>query len=103
MLRNLPEGATFTAITSAPDKSEGAGIPAEPDPEFEAMLDRKTWTEDRRLMAELINRINMLLRHSIQWQDGKVPDLPTVGPAEWRGEQTKKKPRTAQDVLAMFM
>ena len=59
----------------------------------------KQWTEDRRLMAQLINAVNMLVRHSVQWQ--KPPDIPLVGPSSWRGEGVIKptKTLTVMDVI----
>lgn len=64
--------------------------PVDPVEEF------KQWTEDRRLMAQLINAVNMLVRHSVQWQ--KPPNIPLVGPSSWRGEG-ETKPAKAPSVM----
>jgi hypothetical protein len=98
MLRNLPEGSRYVAaITSAPEVADATpqGIPAEADPVLEA----RTWTQDRQLMAQLINSVNVLVRHTISWEQGKAPKLPLVGPAAWRGEGKPAKPLTVMDVL----
>lgn len=95
----------FTAIMSAPADDEPGDKP-EPDPELVALLDRKTWTEDRRLMAQLINSVNILVRYLPSWQEGKHPDFPLVGPAEWRGktDESKEAPKatSVMDVLRLF-
>lgn len=95
----------FTAIMSAPDDGEQDDRP-DPDPELLALLDRKTWTEDRRLMAQLINSINILVRYLPTWQEGKEPDFPLVGPAQWREkrDETKDAPKatSVMDVLRLF-
>lgn len=44
-------------------------------------------------MAQLINSVNMLVRYSINWEKDKAPTLPIVGPAVWRGEGPKAKPK----------
>lgn len=57
-------------------------------------------------MAQLINSVNMLVRHSIQWEDGKAPKLPLIGPAAWRGEGPNAKPSkplTVMDVINNVM
>lgn len=64
------------------------------DPAAEA----RTWTMDRTLMAQLINAVNTLVPHSIQWE--KPPKFPLVGPAEWRGETgAPAKPLSVMDVF----
>lgn len=105
MIRHLPEGSNYVAaLQSAPvDESlERSDEPAEFDPVQESQM----WTQDRVLMAQLINSVNMLVRHSIQWQEGKAPNLPIIGPASWRGEgvTTKpSKPLTVSDVINNVM
>jgi hypothetical protein len=98
LLRNLPEGARYAAaIASAPEVAtvaEKRETPEETDPASEA----RTWTQDRLLMAQLINSVNTLVRFTIQWEQGKAPKLPLVGPSSWRGEG-KAKPLTVMDVL----
>jgi hypothetical protein len=100
MLRNLPEGSRYVAaITSAPEVADAppSDIPAEANPAQELRM----WTQDRMLMAQLINSVNTLVRHSIQWEQGKAPKLPLVGPSAWRGEGGTKpaKPLSVMDVL----
>lgn len=94
MVRNLPEGTNYVAIQAArltrereqfsPDDTEP--IPVDPVQEF------KQWTEDRRLMAQLINSVNQLVRHTVQWQS--PPQIPLVGPSSWRGEGKSKPAKT---------
>ena len=98
MLRHLPEGSRYVAaITSAPEVADATPqeIPEEADP----ALELRTWTQDRQLMAQLINSVNVLVRHSINWEQGKAPKLPLVGPSSWRGEGKSAKPLTVMDVL----
>lgn len=101
LIRRLPEGSNYVAVlSSAPvEASANHDAPAEIDPVSERLL----WTEDRRLMAQLINSVNMLVRHSIQWEKGKEPPIPIIGPAAWRGEGGEKskssKPLSVMDVI----
>jgi hypothetical protein len=92
MLRNLPEGSRYAAaLTSAPEAAgEAPEVPAEIDPVMEA----RTWNTDRQMMAQLINSVNTLVRHTIPWEQGKAPKLPLVGPAAWRGEGPKAPAKT---------
>lgn len=102
MIRNLPEGANFTAAQSAKLTRESELNP-QTNPDVPAAVDPvqefKQWTEDRRLMAQLINAVNLLVRHSVQWQ--KPPNIPLVGPSSWRGEGETKpaKALTVMDVI----
>lgn len=102
LIRRLPEGSNYVAVlSSAPVEYDATNdAPAEIDPVSERLL----WTEDRRLMAQLINSVNMLVRYVPQWEPGKAPVLPLIGPADWRGEGTAEhskpsKPLTVMDVL----
>lgn len=99
MIHRLPEGSHYVAILSSAPVGEGdvrnSDVPAEIDPVAEHLL----WTEDRRLMAQLVNGVNMLVRHTIQWEPGKAPQVPLVGPAAWRGEGEKKPSKPATSVL----
>jgi len=99
LIRRLPEGSNYVAVLSSAPVEDGidTDAPAEIDPVSERLL----WTEDRRLMAQLINSVNMLVRHSIQWEQGKAPTLPIIGPAEWRGEgeKSQSKPLSVMDVI----
>lgn len=99
MIKHLPEGTNFVAAHAAQvakdpeynsQNSQDAPAPVDPVQEF------KQWTEDRRLMAQLINSVNLLVRHSVQWQ--KPPNIPLVGPSSWRGEG-ESKPAKAQSVM----
>ena len=98
LIRHLPEGSNYVAaFQSAPE--EGLQT-EEPAPiEIDPIEEHKMWTQDRVLMAQLINSVNMLVRHSIQWEDGKAPKLPIIGPAEWRGEGPNAKPSTPLTVM----
>lgn len=91
MLRNLPEGATFTAAMSAPGVADQHATESEPDPEREAFADRKFWTSDRQLQAQLINAVQTLTRLTVKWGDNKAPEFPVIGPMAWRGEDTTKQ------------
>lgn len=104
LIRHLPEGSIYAAtLQSAPAEDVATEEPpAEPDPAYEAQL----WTTDRMLQAQLINSVNMLIRHSIDWKDGKAPELPIIGPAKWRDEgpnATPSKPLTVMDVINNVM
>lgn len=96
MLRNLPEGATFTAAMSAPGVADKPAV-SERDPAQEAFADRKFWTSDRQLQAQLINAIQTLTRLTVKWEKDKVPEFPIVGPMAWRGEETTK-PASSQNL-----
>lgn len=93
------------ALMSAPAAQGGPVPPQQIDPELEAFLDRKTWTEDRRLQAQIINLLSLLVRYSIRWEEGKGPELDIVGPAEWRDPktQTPSAPKSIDDVLNAFL
>jgi hypothetical protein len=100
MLRNLPEGSRYVAaISSAPEVADAppSDTPAEDDPSAEL----RVWTQDRMLMAQLINSVNVLVRYSINWEQGKAPKLPLVGPSSWSGDKGNKpaKPLSVMDVL----
>lgn len=104
LIRHLPEGSQYVSILqSAPGEDrEPSDTPAEIDPLHEAQM----WNTDRMLQAQLINSVNMLVRYSIQWQDGKAPQLPIVGPAAWRGEgpnSAPSKPLSVMDVINNVM
>ena len=97
MIRNLPEGTRYVAALASAREESGeyelteSEQVSQPDPIEEHM----TWTNDRVLMAQLINSVNMLVRYSIQWE--KPPQIPLVGPAAWR--EGAKKPRKATSVM----
>lgn len=99
MIRRLPEGSHYVAAYTSdnPVATDDTDTPAEIDPAVEA----RTWNFDRTLMAQLINSVNMLVTHVPQWEQGKAPKLPLVGPATWRGEGPKApaKPLSVLDVF----
>lgn len=107
MLRALPEDAAFAAHmkVEADKTSDGSAkpTPAEIDPELADFAEKKFWTEDRKLLAEVSNRLGVILLHLHQWEKGKEPRLPIVGPSEWReAEEQSPKLTTIDDVLGMF-
>lgn len=106
MLRHLPEDALFTAHIKVDQDRERSDSdePVEPDPELVALLDKKTWTEDRKLQAEISNRLGIILLYLQQWEKGKEPRLPIIGPEEWRevAEPKPKKLMTIDDVFAQL-
>ena len=107
MIRHLPEGSNYVAaLQSAPVEELVELIGAEPSTEIDLVQEHKTWTMDKVLLAQLINSVNMLVKYSINWGDGKSPDLPLVGPASWRGEgpeKTQSKPESVADTLNRIM
>jgi hypothetical protein len=109
MIRHLPEGSNYVAaLQSAPAAELQELLGREDEPaEIDPVQEYKLWTTDKLLMAQLINSVNMLVRHTIQWQDGKAPDLPLIGPANWRGEgdnpTTPAKPMTVMAALNNIM
>lgn len=98
LIRHLPEEARYTAaVASAPEAAAvitKRSSSDKPDP----IADYRAWSFDRQLMAQLINSVNTLVRHTIQWEQNKAPKLPIVGPAAWRNEGPAK-PLTVMDVL----
>lgn len=104
LIRHLPEGSHYVAILQSAPAEDGAtnDKPTEVDP----VLDSQTWTTDRMLIAQLVNSVNMLVRHSIQWKEGQAPNLPIIGPSAWRGEgpdAPPAKPLTVMDVINNVM
>lgn len=109
MLRALPEDASFTAHMKVENEKEadpdGPPSPVEIDPELAAFADKKVWTEDRKLLADISNRLGTILRYLHQWEPGKEPKLPIIGPQEWRAAAEADEPQklvTIDDVLGMF-
>lgn len=90
LINRLPETSHYViALKSAPVKSDSkpTSEPMPVDPVAEHMF----WNEDRRLMAQLINSVNTLVRHTIPWGD-KPPQIDLIGPAEWK-EPVESKPK----------
>jgi hypothetical protein len=75
---------------------------AEVDPREESLMDKRTWTLDRRLAAATINAINLNTAATGQWSE-KPPDFPTVGPLSWQeGEPAKKEEEVFKDNFDFF-
>jgi hypothetical protein len=104
LIRHLPEGSHYVAILQSAPVENG---PAKDKPtEIDPVLENQTWTTDRMLIAQLINSVNMLVRHSIQWQKDQAPNLPIIGPSAWRGEGADAppaRPLTVMDVINNVM
>jgi hypothetical protein len=101
MLRNLPEGARFTAAAII-DKPEETTALLTPNPRMDAVMDHRTWTLDRRLKAMEINALHSIIAVSGQWGKKGPPTFPTIGPAEWQPETKPKaleEPKDNFDVL----
>lgn len=96
-IRELPEGARYTALMSAPESREGLPEP-EYDPAAEALHDRRFWTADRRLWAQQINALHQLILVNGKWKKGKEPEFPVVGPLEWHPPEQRKKEQAALGV-----
>lgn len=99
MLEELPEGARYTALMSAPENREGLPEP-EYDPKAEEYYDRRYWTSDRQHLAQIQNAINQLIvvaGGEGKWKKGKEPDFPIIGPLAWQPEEQKEKARKAKE------
>ena len=99
LIRHLPEGSHYVATLQSAAPVEELQDLVETTSEIDPVEESKAWTHDRLLMAQLINSVNLLVRHSIQWQDGKAPQLPLIGPASWRGEGATSKPSKQLSVM----
>ncbi|HEX9225081.1 MAG TPA: hypothetical protein VF885_00315 [Arthrobacter sp.] len=102
MIRNLPEGARFTAAMSVDQAEEISELRPffEADPRREAILDHRTWTIDRRLQATEINAIYSQISVSGNWGKEGPPDFPVIGPAAWQpSEKQSNELRDNFDVL----
>lgn len=91
MLRNLPEGARYTAAMSV-DNADSEDHDYVPDPRREAVMDHRVWTTDRRLQAMEINAIYSQIAVTGNWGKSGPPEMPTVGPAAWQESSHKSKP-----------
>jgi hypothetical protein len=99
MLRHLPESSRYAAaLTSAPEVAGDSDIPEAPA-EIDPAQEARVWNTDRQLMAQLINSVNTLVRHTIPWEQGNAPKLPLVGPAAWRGEGPNAAPKPTLSVM----
>jgi len=103
MIRNLPEGSRFVAAMAVDRANDDeAETPHLTDPRTEAVMDQRLWTLDRRLKAMTINAIYTQVAVSGNWGKDGPPDLPTVGPMEWRDDaesKQSKEPQNNFDVL----
>lgn len=88
MLRNLPEGSRYYAALAVDNQTEDAPESDERDPRTEEVMDHRVWTIDRRLVAMLINAVNLNTAVSGHWE--KPPDFETIGPASWSPTAAKK-------------
>jgi len=99
MIRNLPEGSRFAAAMAI-DHAPDSDAPRLTDPRTEAVMEERVWTLDRRLKAMQINAIYSQIAVSGNWGKDGPPEMPTVGPAEWREESKESKdPKDNFDVL----
>lgn len=99
MIRNLPEGSRFVAAMAV-DAGDTDEAPRLTDPRTEAVMDQRVWTIDRRLKAMQINAIYSQIAVSGNWGKAGPPELPTIGPSEWRAESKEsKEPKDNFDVL----
>lgn len=106
MIRHLPEGSNYVAALQSAPAAELEEQPGDEPAEVDPVQEHKLWTMDRLLTAQLINSVNMLVRYSIEWKDGKPPDLPIIGPAMWRNEgpdSTPTKTASVADTLNRIM
>lgn len=102
MIRNLPEGARFTAAMTVDgaDEEDSAAAIFEPDPRREAILDQRIWTMDRRLQATEINAIYTQIATTGNWGKEGPPDFPVIGPASWQAsDKQSNEPKDNFDVL----
>jgi hypothetical protein len=97
LIQDLPEGARYTALMSAPEHREGLPEP-EYDPAAESLHDRRFWTPDRRLNAQMINALHQLILVSGKWKKNHEPEFPIVGPLEWHPPEQLKKEQAARGV-----
>lgn len=74
------------------------------DEETEAANDAEFWTPDRQLMAALINAVYLNTQATGNWEKGKVPDFPTMGPKAWQPREEKDpEPMQGEDLLSFHL
>lgn len=101
MLRDLPAGSRLQARTYGQREAQDGQGQAQVDWYWE----RRRWgTPERELLAAILNRLGDVVKYTPQWQKGKSPDFPIVGPPEWRGEgpETEKRPASIEDAMRVF-
>lgn len=99
MLRNLPEGSRYYAAMAVDNKND-APESDERDPRLEEVMDHRVWTLDRRLVAMLINAVNLNTTVSGHWE--KPPDFETIGPASWSEDVQKPSEQEFTDNFDFF-
>lgn len=98
MIRQLPEGSRFSAAMKVDRAAEIKEI--EISDRDKAISDARNWTFDRELAAMVINAVNTNTVLSQQWEKGKEPSFPTVGPDSWQPkEKVSEEPKDLTDVL----
>ena len=98
MLRNLPEGSRYYAVMAVDRKDDQPAEARESDPRTEEIMDHRVWTMDRRLVAMLINAVN--LNTTVSGHMDKSP-FETIGPSSW-SEDEPKKPAAEQEFTDNF-
>lgn len=100
LLKRLPEGSHYAAAMASSPEVLAARAENDKTTAVDPAVEARTWTFDRTLMAQLINSVNALVTHLPNWEQGKAPKLPLVGPAEWRGETgAPAKPLSVMDTF----
>lgn len=102
LIEQLPEGNLYTAIMSAPGDGAAEQEAEEPDPEREALIERATWTFDRKQMAQLINVMQFIAVNLHPWEKGQAPKFDPAGPSSWFEKEEPKKRVTGNDVIALL-
>ena len=101
MIRNLPEGSRYYAAMAVDHKDDEADEAEKPesDPRTEEIMDHRVWTMDRRLVAMLINAVN--LNTTVSGHMEKSP-FETIGPSSWSATDEPKKPLAEQEFKDNF-
>lgn len=98
MIRQLPEGSRFGAAMAYDRSSEVDELLL--DERDKAIADIRTWTTDRELLAMVVNAINTNTVLPHQWEKGKTPEFPIIGPESWQPKkQEPAEPTDLADVL----
>lgn len=87
-IRHLPEGSRYTARRIV--EADEAGVEIEISAFDQKIQDARTWTLQHRLYAMFINAINQNTVVSGNWEKGKVPTFPVVGPIGWDPKRQKR-------------
>lgn len=98
MIRQLPEGSRFGAAMAYDRRDEIEEIKI--SDRDRAVADLRVWTLERKLQAMVVNSINNSTVLSNQWEKGKEPKFPVVGPDSWQPkESAPEEPKNNFDVL----